>query len=60
MRRTCEDYSRIKEPYKYQKIIDNISRNKDVILVKLDKGRGVVILDKKHYIKKCINILDSK
>ena len=50
--RTCENYSRIKEPYKYQKIIDNISRNKDIILVKQDK--------KKDYIEKCINILDSK
>ena len=47
-------------PYRYQKIIDNISRNKDIILIKQDKGRGVVILDKKHYIEKCINILDSK
>ena len=38
--------------------IDIISRNKDII--KQDKGRGVVILDKKDYIEKCINILDSK
>ena len=58
--RTCENYSRIKVPNKYQKIIDNISRNKDIILIKQDKGRGVVILDKKDYIEKCINILDSK
>ena len=60
IRRTSENYSRIKVPYKYQKIIDNISRNKDIILIKQDKGRGVVILDKKDYIEKCINILDSK
>ena len=40
-------------------MIDNISRNKDIILIKQDKGRGVVILDKKHYIEKFINILDS-
>ena len=60
IRRTCENYSRIKVPYKYQKIIDNISRNKDIILIKQDKGRGVVILDKKDYIEKCINITDSK
>ena len=60
IRRTSENYSRIKVPYKYQKIIDNISRNKDIILIKQDKGRGVVILDKKDYIEKCINITDSK
>ena len=60
IRRTCENYSRIKDPYKYQNIIDNISRNKDIILIKQDKGRGVAILNKKDYIEKCINILDSK
>ena len=60
IRRTCENYSRIKVPYKYQKIIDNISRNKNFILIKQDKGRGVVILDKRDYIEKCINILYSK
>ena len=58
--RTCENYSWINVPQKYQKITDNISRNKYIILTKQDKGRGVVILDKKDYIKKCINILDSK
>ena len=60
IRRTCENYSRINVPYRYQKIIDNISRNKSIILIKQDKGRGVVILDKKHSIEKCINILDLK
>ena len=60
IRRTCENYSRINAPYRYQKIIDNISINKGIILIKQDKGRGVVILDKKHSIEKCINILDSK
>ena len=60
IRRTCENYSRINVLYRYQKIIDNISRNKSIILIKQDKGRGVVILDKKHSIEKCINILDSK
>ena len=60
VRRTCENYSRINVPCKYQKIIDNISRNKDIILIKQDKGHGVVILDKKHYIEKGIDILDSE
>ena len=33
-RRTYENYSRINVPYKNQKRIDNISRNKDIILIK--------------------------
>ena len=60
IRRTREKDSRKNVPYKYHNIIDNISRNKDIILIKQDKGCGVVILDKKHYIEKCINILDSE
>ena len=60
IRRTYENYSRINVPYRYQKIIDNISRNKGIVLIKPDKGSSVVILDKKHYIEKCVNILDSK
>ena len=59
-RRTCENYSWIKVSYKYQKIIDNNSRNKDIIIINQDKGYGVVILDKKDYTEKCINILDLK
>ena len=45
--RTCENYSWINVSYKYQKIIDNISKNKDIILIEQDKACGVKILDKK-------------
>ena len=51
IRRTCENYSPIKVPYKYQKVTD-ISRNKDIILIKQDKGRGNLrqkILHRKMY-----------
>ena len=41
-------------------MIYNISGNKTITLIKQDKGRGVVILDKSDYIEKCINILYSK
>ena len=36
----------------------NILRNKDIILIKQNKGGGVVFLDRKHYIEKCLNILE--
>ena len=58
IRRTCENYSQINVPYRYRKIIDTISKNKDIILIKQDKGCGVVILDRKHYLEKCLNILE--
>ena len=37
---------------------NNISRNKDIIPIKQDGGRGVEVLDRKYYIEKCLNILE--
>lgn len=37
---------------------NNISRNKDIIPIKQDEGRGVEVLDRKYYIEKCLNILE--
>ena len=59
IRRTCENYARIKTPYKYKKIIENLSNNKNIIISKQDKGRGVVILKRKSYIDKCCKILET-
>ena len=59
IRRTCENYSKIKIPYQQQKVINNLSNNKSVILKK-DKGRGIVILGRKHYIEKCFRTVQSK
>ena len=59
IRRTCENYARIKTPYKYKKTIENLSNNKNIIILKQDKGRGVVILNCKSYIEKCCKILET-
>ena len=59
IRRTCENYARIKTPYKYENIIGNLSNNKNIIISKQDKGRGVVILNRKSYIGKCCKILET-
>ena len=42
---TCEKYSKINVPYEYKKVMDNLSKNKNIVILKQDKGRGVVILD---------------
>ena len=47
VRRTCENYTQIKTPYKYKKIIENLSNNKNIIVLKQNKGWGVVILNRK-------------
>ena len=47
-----------KTPYKYKKVISNLSKNSNIIL-KQDKGRGVVIMNHTKYLEKCYTILDS-
>ena len=55
----CEKYSKIYVPYKYKKIIDQLSGNKDLCILKQDKGRGVVLMDKTKYTNKCLEILET-
>ena len=47
IRRTFENYARIKTLYKYKKIIESLSNNKNIIILKQDKGRSLVILNRK-------------
>ena len=59
LRHTCEKYSDFKVPYKYQRTIDTLRRNNSIVVLKQDKGRGVVILDNNIYVEKCLSILDT-
>ena len=36
-----------------------LSKNKDIVILKQDKGRGVVILNRSKYIEKCLSIVNS-
>ena len=56
---TCEKYSQIKVPYQYRTVINNLHRNKNLAILKQDKGRGIVILDKNKYIEKFISIVTT-
>ena len=47
MRKTCEKYSEIKVPYKHRERIINLSNNQNIVIMKQDKGRGAVIMDRK-------------
>ena len=46
-------------PYKQRKIVSNLSNRKDIVILKQDKGRGVVIMNKKNYTDKCTSLLPS-
>ena len=47
-------------PYKYKKVIDNLSKNKNILVLKQDKGRGVAILDTTKYTEKCMTLLKTE
>ena len=57
---TCEKYSQIKVPYKYRTVIDNFHQNKDLVILKQDKGKSVVLLDRTVYIDKCLSMLNTQ
>ena len=59
-RDACEKYCRIKIPYKHRKTIENLSKRHDVIILKQDKGRRVVLMDKNKYTGKCLLLLNTK
>ena len=39
--------------------IKRLSNNKRIVILKQDKGRGVVILNRSKYIEKCLSIVNS-
>ena len=60
LRDACEKYCRKKIPYKHHKTIENVSKKDDVIILKQDKERGVVLMDKNKYTQKCMLLLNTK
>ena len=47
-------------PHEYQKIVKNLANNKDILILRQDKGLGLVIMDNSKYIEKCFDILDCE
>ena len=54
-----KNYGTIKTPYEYRKIVKQLSENQDICLLKQDKGRGIVIMDRSKYLEKCLGILQT-
>ena len=52
---TCERYSKIRVPYKFRKIVET-SKNSRTVIMKQDKGRGVVLMDTRVYLEKCLDM----
>ena len=55
---TCESYSKIRAPFKHKQVINDLARNR-IVIVKQDKGREVVIMDKAKYQEKCLALFNT-
>ena len=60
LRNACLKYNNIKMSYKYQKIVKDLANNKDIRILRQDKGRGTVIMDSSKYIGKCLGLFDNE
>ena len=54
LRNICDRYNRIRVPYKFRKTVEKLSRNNSIMVLKQDKGRGVVVIDRKTNTGKCL------
>ena len=40
-----------------KKIVDNLAKNESIVILKQDKGRGVVVLNRSDYIQKSLEFV---
>ena len=60
LRNTCEKYCNVRAPCKYRDIVSKLSKREDLVILKQDKGRGVVLMDRHKYSDKCLALLLTK
>ena len=44
LRYICDRYNRIRVPYIFRKKVEKLSRNYSIMVLKQDKGRGVIVM----------------
>ena len=59
LRNTCKKYCKIKVPFKYKEVIKKLSNNNSIVILKQDKGRGVVIMNRSAYLGKRFTLLNT-
>ena len=55
----CQKYIRIKVLLKCKQTAKELSKNENIIIMQLDKGPGVIIMDKHRYHKKYLLLLHT-
>ena len=56
---SCEQYSKIKTCNKHNEALKSLQSNNSITILKKDKGKGSVILDKSLYVDKCNALLNT-
>ena len=56
---TCKKYCKIKIPFKHKEVIKKLSNNNRIVILKQDKGRGVVIMNRSAYKEKFLTLLNT-
>ena len=57
---TFNKYDELHVPYKHRKTIKALKGDTSIVVVKQDKGRGVIIIDRHEYTSKCLAILNDE
>ena len=57
IRKICKNYLILKLPYKHQNTINELSKNRDIIVTTQDKDRSEAILDCRHSVEKYPSVL---
>ena len=55
MKKDCK----VKVPFRYRQAIKRLQNKKDIVILKQDKGKGVVMLNRSKYTEKCLSIVNS-
>ena len=59
LRSICEKYYQVKPYFKYNQVTQNLSKNNEIVILKQDKGRRVMILDRSKYMEKYLSLLSA-
>ena len=57
---TFQQFEKVHLKNNDQEVISRLTKNKDLVFLKQDKGRGVVILDRNTYVDKCSEFLQGR
>ena len=59
LRHICNRYICIRVPYKFRITADKLSRNSSIKVLKQDKGKEVVMIDRKTYTEEYLSLLHT-